>query len=89
MRRVSAFIPNRLDTAVIAAHSLGQSSLCSSTRRTAFARVSGSYLLGMTCTFPRKEVRIKRGMVHDTGESTPGHVLKLDIWMRRIAVVTA
>ncbi|ORB05175.1 hypothetical protein BST30_14335, partial [Mycobacterium mantenii] len=25
--------------------------------------VCGSYLLGMTCTFPRKEVRIKRGMV--------------------------
>ena len=30
-------------------------------QRTALARVSGSYLLGMTCTFPRKEVRIKRG----------------------------
>ena len=28
------------------------------------ARVSGSYLLGMKCTFPRKEVRIKRGTVH-------------------------
>jgi hypothetical protein len=27
------------------------------------ARVSGSYLLGMKCTFPTKEVRIKRGMV--------------------------
>ena len=27
-------------------------------------RVSGSYLLGMKCTFPRKEVRIKHGMLH-------------------------
>ena len=29
--------------------------------------------------------RLRSGRA-DTGESTPGHVLKLDIWMRRIAV---
>jgi hypothetical protein len=33
--------------------------------------------------------RLRSGPFHlaaDTGESTPGHVLKLDMWMRRIAV---
>jgi hypothetical protein len=30
----------------------------------ALARVTGSDLLGTKCTFPRKQVRIKRGMVH-------------------------
>ena len=33
------------------------------TRRTALARVSGSYLLATKCTFRRMEVRIKRGRV--------------------------
>lgn len=48
---------------MIAAHSLGWASRCSNTNRTAFDRVYGSYLLEMTCTFPKKEVRIKRGTV--------------------------
>ena len=46
LRSFSAFIPSHFDTAVIAAHSLGLSSRCSNTNLTAFARVSGAYLLG-------------------------------------------
>jgi len=53
LRSVSALIPKRPATAVIAAYSDGYSPACSRTRRIAFALVSWLYLTGMNVTsFP-------------------------------------
>src|SRR5258708_1063192 len=70
LRSVSALIPSRPATAVIAAYSDGYSPACSRTSRIALALVSWLYLTGMNVTsFRTLEVCTKSGAV----QTSPHH----------------